>query len=86
MEDEGFEIGLGEGAGAGAGAAALLAAPPAEELVSAQESRELARTLVDRYFRTTDYPYTRHHIDSYDQFLQKDMRKPPTQLLATSRV
>jgi DNA-directed RNA polymerase II subunit RPB2 len=72
MEDEGFDLGLGEGAGAGAGAAALLA-PPVEELVSAQESRELARTLVDRYFRTTDYPYTRHHIDSYDQFLQKDM-------------
>lgn len=56
--------------GVGAGAAAPL---PILEEMNPQESRELARTLIDRYFRTTDYPYTRHHIDSYDQFLQKDM-------------
>ena len=36
-------------------------------------SRELSRKLIDTYFRTVSYPYTRHHIDSYDQFLQEDM-------------
>ena len=36
-------------------------------------ARELSRKLIDTYFRTVSYPYTRHHIDSYDQFLQEDM-------------
>ena len=36
-------------------------------------ARELSRKLIDTYFRTTPYPYTRHHIDSYDQFVQQDM-------------
>uniref|UniRef100_A0A6C0BI39 DNA-directed RNA polymerase n=1 Tax=viral metagenome TaxID=1070528 RepID=A0A6C0BI39_9ZZZZ len=38
-----------------------------------EEARELSRQLIDRYFRTVSYPYTRHHIDSYDQFLQQDL-------------
>ena len=33
----------------------------------------VARQLIDSYFRTVAYPYTRHHIDSYDQFLKKDL-------------
>jgi DNA-directed RNA polymerase II subunit RPB2 len=37
------------------------------------EAQKLARDLIDRYFKTTEYPYTRHHIDSYDQFMQKDL-------------
>ena len=37
------------------------------------EARELSRRLIDLYFRTNAYPYTRHHIDSYDQFVQQDM-------------
>ena len=41
--------------------------------ISGDQSREIARTLIDKYFRTVSYPYTRHHIDSYDQFLQQDM-------------
>ena len=41
--------------------------------LTGDESRELSRTLIDRYFRTVPYPYTRHHIDSFDQFLQQDM-------------
>jgi len=41
--------------------------------ISGDESRELSRQLIDRYFRTVPYPYTRHHIDSYDQFLQQDL-------------
>jgi DNA-directed RNA polymerase II subunit RPB2 len=41
--------------------------------LTGDESRELSRTLIDRYFRTVPYPYTRHHIDSFDQFLQQDL-------------
>jgi DNA-directed RNA polymerase II subunit RPB2 len=41
--------------------------------LSADEARELSRELIDRYFRTVPYPYTRHHIDSFDQFLQQDL-------------
>jgi DNA-directed RNA polymerase II subunit RPB2 len=32
------------------------------------------RRILDIYFKTNAYPYTRHHIDSYDQFLQKDLQ------------
>ncbi len=41
--------------------------------LTGDESRELSRKLIDSYFRTVTYPYTRHHIDSYDQFLQQDL-------------
>jgi DNA-directed RNA polymerase II subunit RPB2 len=41
--------------------------------LTGDEARELSRTLIDRYFRTVAYPYTRHHIDSFDQFLQQDL-------------
>ena len=41
--------------------------------LTGNEARELSRTLIDRYFRTVSYPYTRHHLDSYDQFLQQDL-------------
>ena len=41
--------------------------------LSGDQARELSRQLIDRYFRTVPYPYTRHHIDSYDQFLQQDL-------------
>jgi DNA-directed RNA polymerase II subunit RPB2 len=41
--------------------------------LSGDEARELSRSLIDRYFRTVQYPYTRHHIDSYDQFMQQDL-------------
>jgi DNA-directed RNA polymerase II subunit RPB2 len=41
--------------------------------ISGDEARELSRTLIDRYFKTVPYAYTRHHIDSYDQFLQQDL-------------
>ena len=34
---------------------------------------ELPRRLLDQYFQTTPYPYTRHHIDSYNQFLESDL-------------
>jgi DNA-directed RNA polymerase II subunit RPB2 len=41
--------------------------------INGDKARELARSLIDRYFRTMSYPYTKHHIDSYDQFIQKDL-------------
>ena len=41
--------------------------------LTGNDARELSRTLIDRYFRTNPYPYTKHHIDSYDQFVQQDM-------------
>ena len=31
------------------------------------------RKLLDTYFSTFDYPFVRHHIDSYDQFLSQDI-------------
>ena len=51
---------------------ASAAAAFASELTK-DSARTLARSLLDRYFRTTSYPYTRHHIDSFDQFLSKDL-------------
>ena len=36
-------------------------------------TRSLARSLLHKYFQTNEYPYTRHHIESYDQFLTKDL-------------
>ena len=33
----------------------------------------LSRNLLKTYFETLDYPFTRHHIDSYDQFLSQDI-------------
>lgn len=37
------------------------------------QSKELSRRLIDKYFRTVLYPYTKHHIDSYDNFLKQDL-------------
>jgi DNA-directed RNA polymerase II subunit RPB2 len=33
----------------------------------------LAEKILKTYFQTQDYPFTRHHIDSYDQFLSQDL-------------
>jgi DNA-directed RNA polymerase II subunit RPB2 len=41
--------------------------------LSGDQARELSKDLIDKYFRTVTYPYNRHHIDSYDQFLQQDL-------------
>jgi len=37
------------------------------------EARELSERLLKLYYNTVDYPWTRHHIDSYDQFLSSDL-------------
>ena len=34
---------------------------------------EIPRRLLDQYFQTTAYPYTRHHLDSFNQFLESDL-------------
>ncbi len=33
----------------------------------------LSRKLLDTYFQTVDYPFVRHHIDSYDNFIAQDL-------------
>ena len=38
-----------------------------------ERSMEIPRRLLDQYFQTTAYPYTRHHLDSYNQFLETDL-------------
>jgi len=37
------------------------------------EARELSERLLKLYYNTVDYPWTRHHIDSYDQFISSDL-------------
>jgi DNA-directed RNA polymerase II subunit RPB2 len=37
------------------------------------EARELSEKLLNLYYTTVDYPWTRHHIDSYDQFISSDL-------------
>jgi DNA-directed RNA polymerase II subunit RPB2 len=39
-----------------------------------EDARRLSEHLLDLYFKTQDYPYTRHHIESYDQFLSQDLQ------------
>lgn len=41
--------------------------------LTGDQGRKMSRALIDRYFRTVTYPYTRHHIDSFDQFMQHDL-------------
>ena len=36
-------------------------------------ARDMAEKLIRSYFRTQDYPFTRHHIESFDQFLGQDL-------------
>jgi DNA-directed RNA polymerase II subunit RPB2 len=41
--------------------------------MATERSMEIPRRLLDQYFQTTPYPYTRHHLDSYNQFLETDL-------------
>ena len=38
------------------------------------EARALAADLIHKYFTTQSNPLVRHHIESYDQFLQRDLK------------
>lgn len=42
-------------------------------MAGATRSMEIPRRLLDQYFQTTPYPYTKHHLDSFNQFLQGDI-------------
>ena len=44
-----------------------------EGSLKGSDARELAETLIRSYFQTQDYPFTRHHIESYDQFISQDI-------------
>jgi DNA-directed RNA polymerase II subunit RPB2 len=37
------------------------------------ESVKLVEKLLNMYYTTQDYPWTRHHIDSFDQFVSQDL-------------
>ena len=41
--------------------------------IAGNEAADLAKDLIRSYFKTQAYPFTRHHIDSYDQFLREDI-------------
>lgn len=44
-----------------------------ERKLRGDEARDVAESLLRSYFRTQDYPFTRHHIESFDQFLSQDL-------------
>ena len=44
-----------------------------EGRIRGDTGRDMAEKLLRSYFRTLDYPFTRHHIESYDQFLGQDL-------------
>jgi len=44
-----------------------------EALLTGQQVRQIAEEMIHSYFTTQDIPLTKHHIDSYDQFLERDM-------------
>ena len=44
-----------------------------KDLPQGNPNTALSRKILDTYFRTFDYPFTRHHIDSFDQFLGQDL-------------
>jgi DNA-directed RNA polymerase II subunit RPB2 len=50
-----------------------LPAPPGDLPIRGDASRTLAERLLKVYFQTQDYALTRHHIESYDQFLSQDL-------------
>lgn len=43
------------------------------QTIKGDEARQLAKQLLDTYFKTAEYPFTSHHIDSYDQFLKNGL-------------
>jgi len=41
--------------------------------IRGDDARELAEHILHTYFNTQSYPYTRHHIESYDNFVSQDL-------------
>ena len=44
-----------------------------EQVPSGEMARDVATSLIHTYFTTQLNPLTRHHMDSYDQFIEKDL-------------
>lgn len=42
-------------------------------MTSLDIGRRVSRKLLHSFFTTQQYPYTKHHIDSFDQFLSRDL-------------
>jgi DNA-directed RNA polymerase II subunit RPB2 len=41
--------------------------------IRGDDARELSEKILNTFFKTQGYPYTRHSIDSYDQFVSQDL-------------
>ena len=41
--------------------------------IRGDDARELSEKILNTFFKTQGYPYTRHHIESYDQFVSQDL-------------
>lgn len=41
---------------------------------STETARVMASNIIHKYFTTQNIPLTKHHIDSYDQFIQRDLK------------
>jgi DNA-directed RNA polymerase II subunit RPB2 len=44
-----------------------------EAPLKGDDAVQLVERLLNLYYKTQDYPWTRHHIDSYDQFISQDL-------------
>ena len=53
----------------------VVALPPAGgfKAHAANPNTIMSRKLLDTYFQTFDYPFVRHHIDSFDNFIAQDI-------------
>ena len=45
-----------------------------DQPLNGEGARRLSQFLIHKYFTTQRNPLTKHHLDSFDQFLQRDMR------------
>jgi DNA-directed RNA polymerase II subunit RPB2 len=43
------------------------------QTLKGDEAKDLAKKLLNSYFKTFEYPFTAHHIDSFDQFLSEGL-------------
>lgn len=41
--------------------------------IRGEDARELSESILKKYFTTQGYPYTRHHIESFDHFVSQDL-------------
>ena len=41
--------------------------------IRGDEARQLSEKILNTYFKTQEYPYTRHHTESYDNFVSQDI-------------